>query len=423
MTTRRGRLLAGLVATVLLAVAGVVWHRSGWTPVPEDAPYAERLLDPRYAAAAAEAGEHLRRLRAAWGAPSLTAAISIDGRLVWAGAVGWADLENGVAATPDTRYRLGSTSKAVTATVLARLVQGGTIDVDAPVATWVPDLPNPAWAPLTPRQLASHTSGIVDYDANRDLWGLAVSVREHRQFAATREALEVFDDNRLRFEPGTGFLYSSFNTTLLAVVLEGASGRPYADLLAETVALPLGLATVGPDYPDRPVPGRATFYAGDRGRVKPWRPVNHSYKYAGGGLVGSSVDLVRLGAAWFDPAFLDPAVVETFWTPQRLADGSANPQAYGLGWRVPTVQGLLGPGRPVFNANHGGVSKGAYSWLNVYPEFRIAVALNMNMRLEEFPPFFEAEYVLTRVFLTRRQELAAEAGDAADAVQVPQNVR
>ncbi|MFM2044418.1 MAG: hypothetical protein RLY86_2994 [Pseudomonadota bacterium] len=403
---RLGVVVVGIVG---LVGAGLAWQRTGWEPVPADAPVTERLLDDRYAAAAGAARAHLERMRAEWGAPSLSAAISIDGRLVWAAAVGWADLENRIPATPDTRYRIGSTSKAVTATVLARLVQEGRMGLDTPIATWLPDLPNPAWAPLTPRQLASHTAGIVDYDANRDWWGVYVSLREHVAFADTRAALALFDDNDLMFPPGTGFLYSSFDTTLLAAAMEGAAGRSYGDLLADQVTGPLRLTATGPDHQDRPVPDRATFYAADRGGVKPWRAVNHSYKHAGGGLVSTSSDLVRMGAAWFDPAFLDPGLVDRFWTPQPLADGSANPQAYAIGWRVPTVAALLGPDHPVVNANHGGVSKGAYSWLNLYPEFRIAVALNMNRRLDEFRPFFEAEYTITRLFLARRTELAQEA--------------
>ncbi|MEM6531601.1 MAG: serine hydrolase domain-containing protein [Myxococcota bacterium] len=57
-----------------------------------------------------------------------SAAVSIKGRVVWAGAVGFADIASARPVTPDTRFRIDSTSKALTATALARLVQRGQVD-------------------------------------------------------------------------------------------------------------------------------------------------------------------------------------------------------------------------------------------------------------------------------------------------------
>lgn len=56
---------------------------------------------------------------------------------------------------------------------------------------------------------------------------------------------------------------------------------------------------------------------------------------------------------------------------------------------------------PVWNVHHGGVSKGAYSWLVIYPEHRLVVALNANARLEEFGDFTAIEQAVSRAFLAK----------------------
>ncbi|MCX9148410.1 hypothetical protein [Erythrobacter sp. WG] len=51
------------------------------------------------------------------------------------------------------------------------------------------------------------------------------------------------------------------------------------------------------------------------------------------------------------------------------------------------------------NVHHGGVSKSAHSWLVIYPEQRLVVALNANARLDEFGDFIAIEQAITRAFL------------------------
>src|SRR5690606_25749824 len=114
-----------------------------------------------------------------------------------------------------TQFRIGSTSKAVTATLLAKFVQDGKIDLDKPISHYVADLPNPQWRNITPRQLASHSSGLPDYlDNYGDLWGMYYLFKLDKRYTYVRESLEVFDDTALLFTPGSQFHYTSFNTVL-----------------------------------------------------------------------------------------------------------------------------------------------------------------------------------------------------------------
>lgn len=393
----RWLLCAAAAACLLLSACAGHGPRQ---PLPAGVvPFEEALHEPRWRDGAGVARGTLEDSRRKHGLPSLSVAVVIEGKPVWAAVSGWRDIERQKPATLATSYRLGSTSKAVTATALARLVDKGAMTLDAPIGTWRKDLPNPAWPALTPRQLASHTAGIVDYDQNRDLVGLFHSIRERKQFNSVKAALSVFDGNRLKYLPGDGFRYTSFDIVLLSAAMEGAARIPFLDLLDREVSQPLGITSLAVDHQDRDVPNRATFYWRDAKGVRRWRTVNHSYKWAGGGLIATSSDLARIGAAWLDPNFINPATRNAFWEPQRLADGTINPQSYAIGWRSNLNTALLGQDKPVWNVHHGGVSKGAYSWLCVYPELKIVVALNANARLDDFATFMAIEQDITRAFL------------------------
>src|SRR5690606_29362357 len=118
-------------------------------------------------------------------APAISAAVAIDGEIVWAGAVGWANVEAQVPATTETLFRIGSTSKAVTGTLLAKMVQEGMIDLDRPIADYYTGVPNPEWEQLTPRQLASHSSGLPDYiDNYGDPWGFYYLFKLNKRYTS-----------------------------------------------------------------------------------------------------------------------------------------------------------------------------------------------------------------------------------------------
>jgi CubicO group peptidase (beta-lactamase class C family) len=82
--------------------------------------------------------------------PGVSVAVVQDGKFVWSGGFGMADLENSVPATADTLYRLGSISKPITATAALVLSERGQLDLDAPVQRYCPAFPQKPW-PITTR--------------------------------------------------------------------------------------------------------------------------------------------------------------------------------------------------------------------------------------------------------------------------------
>jgi CubicO group peptidase (beta-lactamase class C family) len=95
-------------------------------------------------------------------APGISVAVVEDGELVWSSGFGFADLENHVAATSATLYRLGSISKPITATGAMQLWERKKLDLDAPIQKYCPAFPRKEW-PITTRELLGHLGGIRHY--------------------------------------------------------------------------------------------------------------------------------------------------------------------------------------------------------------------------------------------------------------------
>lgn len=409
----RKRYIFGLVLMLLLVVAwqwagplyGFYAHKgdlplppTGWQTLPADAPQQQRLAPhvdaDRASAALAAIAAHRARINA----PALTAAIARNGRLDWVGATGWADIATRTPASPDTAFRIGSTSKIVTATVFARLTDAGTVTPDSTLPDVMAPLPNPQWANISLRQLSSHMAGLPHYKRNTDTAGLYHSVALQKHYATPRDALSVFDESELLHEPGTHFYYSSLGTVLLGAALGAAADTPYPTLVDNLVVAPLGLTSLEP-APRRGTAdnGVATAYVVRGKRFRRWRDVDLSHRLPGGGFAATSADLARLGMAWLDEAYITPTTRDAFWTPQELDDGTVNEQNYALGFRV-SERVVDGVG-PVRHANHGGVSRGAQSWLMILPDHQMAIAININRKTDVFGDFAKLYIELARIFL------------------------
>lgn len=301
-------------------------------------------------------------------------AVAVDGQIVWSEGFGWADLELGVRATPQTRFRIGSVSKMFAVVALMRLVEQGRVELDAPVHHYVTDFPRKRW-PVTLRHLATHTSGIRHY-RNAD-FAPDAPIGRNMHFLTDRDALAVFEQDPLAFEPGTQSLYSTYAYSLLASALANAAGTTYQQVVHDLVAAPLGLWSVGADHPYHVVPDRARSYVyrPDLERTINAAFSDSSYKWAGGGYVASAEDLVRFASALTGPGLLTAASLDALFTPQMLADGTpatSGGAPVGIGWRVD----IDDKGRRRFH--HGGSLTGGGAIVLALRDERVTVAIVSN---------------------------------------------
>ena len=332
-------------------------------------------------AAAIERGRFVMdQLLARIGGPGMAVAVAVDGEVVWSEGFGWADLEAGVPATAETRFRVGSVSKPITAAAIGVLLERGALDLDAPVQQYVPSFPTKRW-PITTRQVAGHIAGIRHYNGDEFL--------SSTRYATVLEGLTIFQGDTLLFQPGTRYSYSSHGWNLVSAAIEGASGEPFLSFMQTQVFGPLGLTSVVADHTDSIVPQRTRFYERTReGGIINAPYVDNSYKWAGGGFLSTAEDLARFGMAHLDPGFLKPETVEMLWASQHLTDGRATD--YGIGWGSGTDH----EGRRV--VHHGGSSVGGRAFLVLFPAERVVVALLSNASA---PMTFSTAWTIAEPFL------------------------
>ncbi len=318
----------------------------------------------------AQAHKVVEDLIAAKRIPGFSIAVARGGRIVWSEGFGLANVEQGAVVTPLTRFRLGSVSKIVTAAGLARLVEDGKIDLDAPVQRYVPDFPRKQW-PVTTRELAGHLSGIRHYSEQ----DFAVTLKGAPHYDSVSASLGIFKNDPLLFEPGTKYSYSSYGWNLISAVMEGASRENFLTYMQRAVFDPLGLRSIHADQALEIVPYRTAFYQRDRnGELRPADYVDNSYKWAGGGFLSNAEDLAMFGSAMLQPGFLRRETLDLMFTSQRLRSGAET--GVGIAWRI----GKDAKGNRVFH--HGGTIDGGRAMIMMYPEAKVVVVMLSNILVD-----------------------------------------
>uniref|UniRef100_A0A1I7S6X8 Beta-lactamase domain-containing protein n=1 Tax=Bursaphelenchus xylophilus TaxID=6326 RepID=A0A1I7S6X8_BURXY len=174
---------------------------------------------------AQKATELVERWMKVSGTPGATVAVSVDGRLVYSQGFGLADVENSSKCHSNSVMRIASISKPVTATIAAKLVDNGALDLEKSIYEYLPDFPKKKWdgkeVDITVRQLLGHRGGIRHYDKNpetspdephpKTIDELYQSYNEkepkyefllRKRFENTTEALELFKNDDLIKKPG-----------------------------------------------------------------------------------------------------------------------------------------------------------------------------------------------------------------------------
>jgi serine beta-lactamase-like protein LACTB len=340
-----------------LVVGFVLWS----TAVPQKA-----AIDS-YEAARANADRQAKEWIAR-GTPGLSLAVAVDGKIVYSEGFGFADLEERMPVWPTTKFRIGSVSKPLTAIALAQLVEAGKLDLDAPVQKYVPSFPDKG-AVITTRMLAGHLGGIRHYQGDE------FKLQQH--YANVLDGLKIFENDPLVSPPGTKFNYSSYGYNLLSAVVESASGENFLAYMQKHVFDAMGLVHTAADQNAQIVEQRSRFYEKEKdGTLENAPYVDNSYKWAGGGFLSTSEDLVRFGSILLQPGFLKAESLKLLFTSQKTKSGEAT--GYGVGWGI-----AKSPSGKLVYAHSGG-SVGGTSQLIMYPETHVVVALITNLSGNEW---------------------------------------
>ncbi len=285
--------------------------------------------------------------------------------IVFTRAYGKADVSQDIDNDLDTIYRIGSVAKQFTAAIALRMVEAGTLDIEAPITTYLPDYPRPQGDRITLHMLLSHTSGIPSYTA------LPMYQHNKARPEPPQQFIEKFASLDLEFEPGSRFQYSNSGYYLLGVILERVAGRDLATLLRTELLDPLELHDTG--YDDAPLAGqrRARGYTWNGETHEPETPVDPSKIFAAGMMYSTAKDLLRWTRALHAGTPFREA--DTHLAMTELPAGKDSNYQFGLGIVTRDIAG-----RSRVGAGHGGGLEGFQSSVVYIPDEQWTVVVLCN---------------------------------------------
>jgi CubicO group peptidase (beta-lactamase class C family) len=224
--------------------------------------------------------------------PSMAVAVARGGEIIWMEGLGWADKESSQAASPDTIYAIGSTSKSLTATLAMALSEQGKFDINKGVDAYLDE------AEL------SYLSGEGRFPTIRELLTMTGGVPHGGGVTGWPEYTLTRQDMSRRAElvaypPGTLYEYSNYSIGLAMRAMEAATGQSYDELMWQFVFEPLGMNDSWVSYRAHNEQ-QATLYDPDVSPIDYYR----FYPEAAGGFYSSVADLMRF--ALFHAGYLEP---------------------------------------------------------------------------------------------------------------------
>lgn len=298
---------------------------------------------------------------------------------------GSADPAAGRPIEAETRFRIFSITKFITALAVMSLAERGQMDLDASVTRYISDAPQ-GWEPVTVRHLHNHTSGLPD--ATNSL--VKAFDSDHRQ--AMRRVLSdlALSAPGPNTRPGEAWAYNNFGHELLAEAVAEAGGAPFATVLQDRVFGPAGMSSALVEQPElsgaRVIPAEdsrlARGWNGAPGALREAKPL--SFVQLGAGSVHTTAaDLIALGKA-FQEGRLVSDETRSEMTKVLWRRGQRDPtRGYGLGVMVRGEDGLE------FVGHDGGVN-GYISDLEIYPESGAILVVLSNLG------FAETDWIKTR---------------------------
>jgi len=228
-----------------------------------------------------------------------------DGNIYYARGYGHADLARNVPVTTNTVFRWGSISKTLTAVAALKLAEENPAfslndRVTEHVNYW-PGYGNKGNIRI--KHLLSNRSGIIHYTQRKKCYenrspGYSRSNHISKYYSA-KQGVEVFRNQKLCFDPGTSYKYSTFGFSLLGSAIEGGSGTSYASWVRDKIQRPLGM------YSLRQATGTRKGFDQERHILQEVFAGNEAWKLPGGGWESNILDLARFANALLQGSLLN----------------------------------------------------------------------------------------------------------------------
>ncbi len=294
--------------------------------------------------------------------PGMAVLVARDGKIVYQGGFGWADLAKKTPITPDTKFRIGSVTKHFIGAAVLKLAEDGKLALTDPLDKFFPEFPGGGG--ITLLQLLNHTSGLHSYTGKPEFMGRVTKPIKPADLIAW------FRDDKPDFAPGTGFAYNNSAYFLAGEVVARVSGRTLDAYLRQTFFEPLGMKDTGIFDNASPPAGMATGYSVVEGKATVAIDWDMSWAGGAGALYSTVGDLFRWNEALFGGKVLNVESFKKMTTATKLPPG-VDGMSYGLGLMFSSVSRLPATG-------HGGGLNGWSSDLLRLPEQQCTIVALAN---------------------------------------------
>ncbi len=299
--------------------------------------------------------------------PGAAVLVAQDGQVLFETGFGYADIENNVQVSSETKFRIGSISKQFTAAAILKLAEQGKLILSDPLIKYIPDFPK--GKEVTIRHLLTHTSGIHSYTGDPRF------MERVTKPIAPKDLIDEIKKYDYDFEPGTNWAYNNSGYFILGYIVEQVSGMPFGNYLKKTFFNPLGMKNTGVYANGKKYKNEAKGYSFENDSVALALDWDMSWAGGAGNLYSTVGDLYRWNEAIFNGKVLKPETLEEAHTAAKLDDGSL-PSAlgtagYGYGWAI-------GEFRGVHEISHSGGLHGFITNLSRLPEENLTVVVLTN---------------------------------------------
>jgi CubicO group peptidase (beta-lactamase class C family) len=325
------------------------------------------------AAIAREVQQRVSRLAKA-GVFSGIVTVARGPQIIASASGGYADRERKTPITRTTQFALGSMGKLFTAAAVGQLVDQKKISFDDTVGQFFPDYPNQTVRDkVTLGMLLSHTAGLGDFLRKR--------TPEMRRDGVKRAAefMPLYENDDLKFPPGTSWAYSNAGEALVGAIVEKASGEDYPDYLCRHIFTAAGMENSDPDNIPLVSDKLVVPYtkASPSGRFAEWHVADRSGGSPAGGAISTADDLVRFADALRGGKLMSR---ETFAEMTKPHDNGGAGGTYGYAIGIHSTYGRTFVGH---NGGFQGVNTEIFIFLD--SPYTVVVLANQDPPAELYP--------------------------------------
>lgn len=214
---------------------------------------------------------------------------------------GYADVQNKIENTPQTKYRIGSITKTVVATSILQLQEQGKLNIQDNVNKYIPSFP--ADKNITLYHLLTHTSGLPGKGKGK------VNAASHLNLVTW------IGKQQVAFPPGTGWEYTDYNYMVLAYIIENISKKPLGEYIKENI---FARAEMYESGMGNMVPGDQHFTKGYKKKdnvLVPAPKLAMDWLYGCGEMYTTVGDMKKLDEAIINGKLLSQQSIQAMFTP------------------------------------------------------------------------------------------------------------